>query len=519
MRKDSYVLGVDSSTSATKVIAFDAYGKTVAEGAHSYPLYTEYPGWVEQHAEDWWKAFKTGCQQIVSGSEIDLKKMAGIGFTHQRFTFVPVDQDMKPLRKAILWNDLRCAKEAEYARQRVGEQKIFERTGYPPGQWTLYKVLWLKNHEPELYEKMYKIVLVQDYLIYKLTGNLVMAEGSGTMTGALDIADPTRWAMDIIQALGVREDIWVEKILPGASIAGSVTKKASQETGLPEGLPVFTGAGDQPCGSLGAGVTQAGELGINGGTSCSNEFVVRDLPERKAPNYFIEISPSGEYIVENDIPSGGSAVMNWYKNNFGAHEVQLAEKEQKNVWEIIYSQVGESPPGNRGLMIVPYLQGVYGPYWDQNARAVFFGLQTDHGRAHLIRGLLEGVAYEARREVEMMEEGSGTQVEQIRMYGGSARSDHWNQIFADMFNKPLHVPETAETTALGAAISAAVGCGLYDNFKKAVDAMVSVKKSYVPIPKNALRYEKFYRGVYAKLYESVRAFTKTIADINEEFGD
>jgi len=519
MMKNQYILGVDSSTSATKVIAFDARGKTIAAGANGYPVYTEHPGWVEQNAEDWWEAFKTGCQQLVSNPDIDIKKIAGIGFTHQRFTFVPVDQELRPLRKAILWNDLRCAKEAEYARQVVGEQKIFERTGYPPGQWTLYKVLWLKNNEPEIYEKTYKVVLVPDYLIYKLTGNLAMAEGSGTMTGALDIANPKHWALDVIKALGVREDIWIEKILPGAAIAGYVTKETARETGLPEGLPVLTGAGDQPCGSLGAGVTQAGELGINGGTSCSNEFVVRDLPERKSPDYFIEISPSGEYIVENDIPSGGSAVMNWYKNNFGAYEVQLAEREQKNVWDIIYSQVSESPPGNRGLMIVPYLQGVYGPYWDQNARAVFFGLQTDHGRAHLIRGLLEGVAYEARREVEMMEEGSGTQVEQIKMYGGSARSDYWNQIFADMFNKPLHVPETAETTALGAAISAAVGCGMYDDFRKAVNAMVSVKKSYYPNGKNALRYEKFYRKVYVNLYENVREFMKIIADINEEFED
>jgi sugar (pentulose or hexulose) kinase len=519
MMKNQSILGVDSSTSATKVIAFGTNGKTLAEGTSNYPIYTENPGWVEQNAESWWEAFKTGCQQVVSNPNVDVKKITGIGFTHQRFTFVPVDHEIRPLRKAILWNDLRCAKEAEYARQVVGEQKIFERTGYPPGQWTLYKVLWLKNHEPELYDKMYKIVLVQDYLIYKLTGNLIMAEGSGTMTGALDIAHPKQWAMDIIKALGVRENIWVEKILSGATIAGYVTQKTAQETGLPVGLPVFTGAGDQPCGSLGAGITQAGELGINGGTSCSNEFVVRDLPERKSPNYFIEISPSGDYIVENDIPSGGSAVMNWYKNNFGSYEMRLAEKEQKNVWEIIYSQVDESLPGNWGLMIVPYLQGVYGPYWDQNARAVIFGLQTDHGRAHLIRGLLEGVAYEARREVEMMEAGSGMHVEQIKMYGGSARSDQWNQIFTDMFNKPLHVPETAETTALGAAISAAVGCGLYNDFKKAVNAMVSIKKSYQPIAKNALRYEKFYRGVYVKLYESVRAFTKTIVEINEEFTD
>jgi xylulokinase len=517
--KNQYIIGVDSSTSATKVIAFDASGQTVAEGANRYPVYTEFPGWVEQDANAWWEAFKRGCQQVMAHPALKKNQIAGIGFTHQRFTFVPVDQDMRPLRRAILWNDLRCPKEAEYARQTVGTQKIFERTGYPPGQWTLYKVLWLKNHEPDVYERIYKIVLVQDYLLYKLTGNLVMAEGSGAMTGALDIANPKQWAMDIITALGIREDIWVETIAPGATVIGHVSRQAAQETGLPEGLPVLTGAGDQPCGSLGAGVTRVGELGINGGTSCSNEFVVGSLPARNAPNYFIEISPSGDYIVENDIPSGGSAVMNWYKNNFGAHEIQRAEQEHKNMWDIIYGQVGDSPPGNRGLMIVPYLQGVYGPYWDQHARAVCFGLQTDHGRPHLVRALLEGVAYEARREVEMMEAGSGTQVEQIKMYGGSARSDYWNQIFADMFNKPLQVPETAETTALGAAISAAVGTGIYADFHNAVAAMVRIKKQYTPNARNAARYDKFYRRVYAKLYDSVRAFTHTIAAINEEFDE
>ena len=142
--KSQFVLGVDSSTSATKVIAFDSDGKPVVEGANGYPLYTENPGWVEQDPEDWWEAFKSSCQQVVSNPDIDVKKMVGIGITHQRFTFVPMDGNMEPLRRAILWNDIRCSKEAEYARQVVGKEHIFERTGYPPGQWTLYKVLWLK---------------------------------------------------------------------------------------------------------------------------------------------------------------------------------------------------------------------------------------------------------------------------------------------------------------------------------------------------------------------------------------
>ena len=514
---EQYVLGVDSSTSATKVIAFDGKGIPVAVGTNGYPLYTDKPGWVEQDPEDWWQAFVTGCRQVAADGNVDIKKAVGIGLTHQRFTFVAVDQDFRPLRRAILWNDIRCHREAEYAAETLGKQHIFERTGYPPGQWTLYKALWLKNNEPEVYEKIFKLVLVQDYLIYRLTGNLVTLSGAGTMTGALDIAQPRKWATDVIEGLGVRKDIWIDEILSGGTVAGYVTRAAAQETGLPEALPVVTGAGDQPCGILGAGVIQPGEIGINGGTSCTNEFVSAGLPKREKVNYFIELSPSGDYIVENYIPSGGSALMNWYKNNFGHFETDLSQKDVRNVWEIIYNQAGGSPVGNRGMMIIPYFQGANGPYWDLNARGVIFGLHTEFGRSHMVRGIMEGLAYESRRQAQLMEEGTNTQVEEIKMYGGSARSDYWNQIFSDVFNKPLHVPETAETTALGAAISAAVGCNMFDDFKQAVTTMVSVKKSYQPIAAHADRYERFYREVYLKYYDSVQQHMRTIAEINEYY--
>jgi sugar (pentulose or hexulose) kinase len=510
------VLGADSSTSATKVIAFGEDGRVLAEGANRYPLYTDNPGWVEQDPEDWWKAFAAGCRKVASTPEVDLKKAVGIGLTHQRFTFVPVDREMKPLRRAILWNDIRCSREAEFARQKLGAQHIFERTGYPPGQWTLYKALWLKNNEPEVYEKIHKLVLVQDYLIWRLTGKLVTLSGAGTMTGALDITNPTRWAYDVIRGLGVRDDIWIEPILPGGAVAGTVTREAARETGLPEGLPVVTGAGDQPCGTLGAGVTQPGEIAINGGTSCTNEFVSHGVPERKKVSYFIELSPTGDYIVENYIPSGGSALMNWYKDNFGYWEVDQAARNGKNVYDIIYNQAGESPAGNRGMMMVPYFQGANGPYWDLNARGVVFGMSQETGRPQFVRSIMEGLAYESRRQAELMEEGTATRVEKIMMYGGSAKSDYWNQIFADVFNKPLNVPHTAETTSLGAAISAAVACGMYPDFRSCVGRMVGIDRTFTPNAKNAARYEKFYRQVYVRFYDCIARFMGDIARINEE---
>ncbi len=513
---DKLILGADSSTSATKVIAFNDRGIPVAIGTNGYPLYTDKPGWCEQDAEDWWQAFCRGSQEVAATPGIDTAKMTGIGLTHQRFTFVPVDSDIRPLRRAILWNDIRCSKEAQYATQTLGKDEIFQKTGYPPGQWTLYKALWLKNHEPEIYEKTYKLVLVQDYLIYKLTGNLITLSGAATMTGALDIENPQQWHDQVIEALGVRRDLFIDPILPGGTVAGHVTKEAAAVTGLPEGLPVVTGAGDQPCGTLGAGVLQPGEIGINGGTSCTNELVASGVPQRNDVDYFIELMPSGKYVVENYIPSGGSALMNWYKNNFGAYEEAAAKKQGINVYELLYNQAGESPVGNRGMMVVPYFQGANGPYWDLDARGIITGLHTEFGRPHLVRGLMEGLAYESRREAELMEKGTATKVREIKMYGGSAKNDYWNQIFSDVFNKPLHVPETAETTSLGAAIAAAVGCGMYSDYKKAVDTMINIKKSYTPVQANADIYQRFYSDVYLTLYDCLQNAMGDIARINDD---
>lgn len=512
------VLGCDSSTSATKVIAFDARGRTVASGAGNYPLYQDRPGWVEQDPEDWWRAFCAASRAVMATPGVKPSDLTGLGLTHQRFTFVPVDRDLRPLGRAILWNDIRCGAEAAWASQKLGKDRIFERTGYPPGQWTLYKALWLKNHEPERYAQIFKLLLVQDYLILRLTGRLCTLQGACTMTGAHDIARPDRWATDIIEGLGVRRDIWIDDILPGGTVAGTITARAAAETGLPQGLPIVTGAGDQPCGILGAGVVEPGELGINGGTSCTNELVAAGLPDRTNPDYFIELSPTGGYIVENYIASGGSALMNWYKKNFGGYEVQQAEREGTNVWEIIYGSAAQAPVGNRGLMLVPFLQGANGPFWDLDARGLLSGLHTEQGRPELVRALIEGLAYECRREAALMSAGCRTEVSLIKMYGGSAKSPVWNQIFADVFNKPLVVAETAETTALGAAISAAVGTGFSAGWKQAVADMVTMGKEYRPIAAHVATYEKYYTRVYEGLFARVQASMQEVAAINAEVG-
>jgi len=342
----AYVIGVDSGTSSTRAILFNQKGEPLAEGRHSYPILRPNPGWVEQKAEWWWDAIVRAIRQLLKNCPVKPQEIKGLAITHQRITAVPVDRSLKPIRNAILWNDIRCGEQNEWAVKKVGREKIYQRTGYNPGIWTVYKAMWLRDHERDVYDRMYKFLLVQDYLVYKLTGGeLVTTSSAAVMTGCLDIDHKHRWAEDLIEAFEISPSIWVEKIVAGGEVSGTVDRHASRETGLPEGLPVITAAGDQPCGVVGAGVIKAGMLGINGGTSCSMETCADRLPLDPDGNYFIEISPMGTYFPENSIYSGGSALMNWLRQAF-SQERELSVRED---WNAFYNMAIDVPPGNWGL--------------------------------------------------------------------------------------------------------------------------------------------------------------------------
>ncbi len=506
MRKNLFVIGVDVGTSSTKAVVFDEEGNPKVEGRASYPLLRPRPGWVEQKAEWWWQAFQKATKEALEEGTINKNQIVAIGITHQRITTVPVNETMEPLRNAILWNDMRCTKQNEWAKEKIGIEKIYTRTGNFPSIWTVYKAMWLRENELENYRKIYKFLLVQDYIIYKLTGRLVTTSSSAIQTGCLDVASPSKWAEDILDLFNIPIKLWVDEILPGGEMVGKVTQEASALTGLPEGLPVVTTAGDQPCGALGAGVNQEGMLAINGGTSCSLESYVKELKLDPNLNYFIEISPTGDYLLEDSIWSGGSALMNWFKDNFAGEAV---ENEGQHLWNKLYNLATQAPPGNKGLMLIPYYSGASSPYRDLKARGVIFGFLLDHGKPHLIRAILEGLAFESQRKKEFMEKGSGVPITRVRMYGGSAKSPVWNQMFADILDVEVSTLKTAETTALGAAICAAKGGRVYPSFQEAVEAMVHVDKRFLPDPEKKGLYDKLYSEVYSKFYDRVQDLIHT----------
>lgn len=510
---DALFIGIDCGTSSTRAILFDEFGKVIAEGRSDYSVITPHPGWVEQKADWWWEAFQTAIHNLIKVRPSLNNEIKGIAVTHQRMTAVPVDKDIRPLRNAILWNDLRCSEQNKRALEILDGQDIYKRTGYKPGLWTMYKVMWLKDNEPETYSKTYKVLLVQDYLLYKLTGELVTTASTAVTTGCLDITNTQQWASDILEAFDISPSLWIDKILNGGETAGFISKDAAKQTGLKEGLPVITAAGDQPCGALGSGVVKKSMLSINGGTSCTIEMYCEELPLDPDGNYFIEISPTGTYLPENSVPSGGSALMNWLRNSVFSQSGETGYDD----WDHFYSLAESVPPGSWGMMLVPYLSGSNAPYWDIDARGVLVGLLLDHKQPHFIRAIIEGLGYEIRRQIALMAKGTGNTISEVRMYGGSAKSDIWNQIFADIIGVKVCTTETVETTALGAAICAAKGLGFYPTFFDAVKNMVKVKRVYYPESDNKMLYDEMYNNVYSKFYDRIHDLINTSSEIMKKF--
>ena len=506
---DICIIGADIGTTSLRVNLYGADGHHVAEGRVAHSAVHPRPGWAEMDADLWWTGFCDGCRQALAQSSNPTSSIAALSITHMRQTFVCVDTAMRPLRPAILWYDTRCAAQVEWAAQTIGRSHVYRRTGTPPTRRAIYKVMWLRDNEPEVFRKIHKVLFISDFLIHRLTGNLVTCPGVAATSGCLDVQQPTTWATDIIGACQMPEDIWIKDILPGGSVAGRVTTEAAQATGLPVGLPVVLAAGDQACGNLGGGVTTPGTLGINAGTSCALQLLASRLPmdvnaSSDEITHFVDYSPNGAYIAENGITAGGAALLEWLRSGFATDLDAEAERQGRVVWDMIYDDmVMATPPGNLGLMLVPFLRGANGPYWDPRARGILVGLLTSHSRNHLARALVEGLAYEARRIANSLAAHTATGITGIHMYGGSSRSDVWNQTFADVLNSPVTTTETAEPVSLGAAICAGAGAGLYRDMAEAARMMVRIRRVYEPNPATAALYERLYCEVYQHLYQKI----------------
>ena len=502
----TYLLGVDLGTTSVKCVLFDFRGKVAASANEEYSLLMPRPDFVEAEPETYWNAFKACATKILKETKKRPREIQGIGVASQGESFVCLGKNGEPLRKAIVWLDNRSKDEANLIRTEFGVEKVFHVTGQNDvsSTWTATKILWLKRNEPSLFRKISKFLLLEDYLVYRLTGRFA-TEHSIVCSSLLFDLSRRRWWTEMLDYIGICEDQLPQLNPPGAAL-GDITPEAAGETGLFSGTLVSTGAYDQAANALGAGNIESGVVTETTGGSMAVVATINKAvldPKRRMPCHRHAVP--GKYFLQPWCETAG-AVLKWFRDNFGGQEIAKAEKEGKDPYDLLMAQASKVLPGSEGLVMLPHFMGASSPEFNPNAKGALLGLSLHHGRGHVVRAIIESVAYMLRGNVELLEE-LGVDVKEVRSTGGGARSRLWSQVKADVLQKTVVTVNTEETAALGAALLAGVAAGTFTSLEKAVRSMVSIKEQFTPSEDNKRVYDEGYEK-YVKLYSSLEPLFK-----------
>jgi sugar (pentulose or hexulose) kinase len=479
--------------------------------AYHEPYFSLRPGWAEQRPEDYWAKLCQVTNALMKKATIEPKEIAGIGITTQRGTFVPVDRDGNALRDAVIWLDQRKVPDPPPLSSVV---KVFcaitgltEAINYVREN---SKFMWIKRCEPEVYKKAYKFMQISGWFVNRLTGEFKDSVGMVTGVWPLDYKKLSWHGLKVAYGpFGLVPEHMVDIYTPD-TVLGHVTAKASAETGLPEGLPVVVGGGDKQSELLGAGAIDQSIGVISYGTATCMEIITRKYITDK--NLRFVTWPAAiphAWDIELMIPRGFWMVT-WFKEEFGHREALEAEKRGVAP-EVIFDEVVRTiPPGSMGLMLQPYW---YPMVTAKYSKGSIIGFGDVHTRAHIYRAILEGLGYELRRLYEVFHDKTGGTIKEIRVGGGGSRSDVAVQVAADIFNLPVSRMAISEICALGAAIDAAVGTGMFASFDEAVASMVKKGRVFEPNAQDHRVYEELYQGVYLKTYDVLGPLYKKIASV------
>ena len=504
----TYLLGIDLGTSGTKTVLFDTAGKTIASATVEYPLYQPANGWAEQDPEDWWQACITTVKQVLADSQIAAGDIAGIGLSGQMHGLVLLDSQGEVLRKSILWCDGRTTAECQEITDTIGAQRLIEISCNPALEgFTAGKILWVRKHEPELYGKAAHILLPKDYLRYKLTGEFATEVSDASGMNLMDV--PQRcWSKEILDKLAIAEEL-LPKMYESCEVTGKITKEAAELTGLAEGTPVVGGAGDNAAAAIGTGIVKNGKAFITIGTSgvifAHSDTVKIDLLGRV--HTFCSAAPGAWTVMSCTLSSGGS--LQWFRNNFCQEEIKQAAANARDPYELMVEQAEKVPVGSDRLIFLPYLMGERSPLLDAAARGVFFGLSGMHGKAAMIRAIMEGVVFSQRHCLDIFKE-MGVEFEEILATGGGARSEVWRQMLADVLDCPVLTTSSSEGPALGVAILAGVGVGIYPDLPTACAQIIDRKSTLKPNPLTQKEYESYYQ-LYLEIYQQLKQQFKELS--------
>jgi xylulokinase len=503
----AYLLGIDIGTSGTKTLICDEDGVVIATAMAEHSISSPKPGWSEQNPLEWWEATITATKAVVKKAKLKAADISAIGLSGQMHGSVFLADGLKPLRPALLWNDQRTAQQcAEIESKAGGREALIELVANPAlTGFTAPKILWVRQHEPKIYEKTKHILLPKDYIRLCLTGEYAteVSDASGTLL--LDVVN-RKWSDKLLGILQIDKAL-LPPVYESQEVSGKLNAQAARSLGLAEGTPVVGGGGDQAAGAVGNGIVTAGIVSATLGTS-GVMFAHSDNPTRDPMgrvHTMCHAVPDKWCVFGCMLSAGGS--FQWFRNNLGAAETVAAKKSKIDPYQLLVNQAATAPLGSEGLFFLPYLTGERCPHPDPTARGGWIGLTSRSTRAMMIRSLLEGVTFGMRDMLEIMKQ-MGVPVTQVRGSGGGARSDFWRSMQADIYQSPLVITNAAEGPAYGVALLAGVGTGVWNSVEEACKSSIHNIGKVSPNKKRAADYDRAFE-IYDKLY----------TDLKQRFGD
>jgi xylulokinase len=497
----AYFAGIDASTTATKALLMDESGAVVAVASSSYGFETPRPLWSEQDPALWWRGAARSIRAVLSQAGVDGSAVAAVGLTGQMHGLVLLDGRGEVLRPAILWNDQRTQEQCDEIRRRLGRERLIALTGNDAlAGFTAPKILWVRQHEPELYARARHILLPKDYVRYRLAGGFATDKAGAAGTLLFDLA-ARDWSPEMLAALEI-DPALLPPTFEGPAVTGAVSQEAALETGLQPGTPVVAGGGDQAAQAVGVGAVAEGMVALTLGTSgvvfapASSPLIAPD----GRLHAFCHAVPGRWHLMGVMLSAAGS--LRWYRDAL-APGVPYAALD---------AEAAAAPPGCEGLLFLPYLTGERTPHPDPLARGAFVGLTVRHSRAHLTRAVLEGVAFGLRDSFTLLQQSGLPPARQVRLSGGGAQSPLWRQILADVLGVELVTTATTEGAAYGAALLAATGAGQFAGVEVAVAASVTITGKVAPDANRAAAYDALYpayRALYPALKQVFAAFSET----------
>ncbi len=511
------IIGVDVGTTGVKAVAFDLNGSAVSTAYREYGCVYPCPGWVEQDADMLVESTYSVIREIVDRTDFRREEILSVGFSTQRCSLVFVDENDRCI-KSIPWNDTRALEQADRIRNIVSDEEHYEITGFPiEPNWMLPKLMWVRENEPSVWEKTRRVVQFSEYLLKKFgADDYVLPAGDAGYTSVWDVSG-LRLREDLIRKLDYPRKA-VPTVRASGALIGRISAEAARITGLPENLKLGVAVGDTTSAGLGAGICRHGDICVSMGTTCVLIACV-DKPV---------LSPGGAFLVTNHVVDGrwewegvqksSASVFNWFKDEFCSYEKQLAERTGENVFSVLNDIVTGVRPGSDGLLCLPFFAGEGTPGWNPNTRGAFLGLTFAHGRKHMLRACMEGIALEQKGILKSYMATWGSPG-RLRLIGGVTRSGVWNQMRADMYGVPVETMKVVEAAALGAAIVGAVCSGVFADCDEAAASLVKADRTYEPDMNNYEIYEELY-GIYRRALEgfSVSGVTDAIAGFQNKTG-